>query len=264
MREAISRDPIAVVRQSGQMAGGRQATGRRKMFAKSLAVCLLLCGPFPALALLPDSVQASYDVYKSGMKVAQIDETYTRDKDRYTLTSIATPVGLLAVFKPKKIVVRSSGLIDNRGLHPLLFNHQREQDTGKDSSAELDWGAKQLTLTHQAQRTTIALPDGTQDRLSAMYQFMFLPLHKATTLDFPMTNGAKLDNYHYSVVHNQKLKLPIGELDTMYVYNQAKAGETRTEIWLSTRHNNLPCKMIITDADGDQLIQVLNKFDARP
>jgi len=30
----------------------------------------------------------------------------------------------------------------------------------------------------------VALPDGTQDRLSAMYQFMFLSLQSASTLDF--------------------------------------------------------------------------------
>lgn len=224
---------------------------------------LMLCAAVPAFAAQPDSVQATYDVYKGDLKLGQIEETYTRNKDRYTLSSTTTPVGLLAMFKPEKIFVNSSGLIGNQGLQPLHFAHQRERDKNKESRAEFDWDSKQLTLIHQAQRTVVALPEGTQDRLSAMYQFMFLPLQGVTTLDFPMTNGSKLDNYHYAITRNQNLSTPAGEFNTLYLDNQAKTGENRTEIWLATQHNNLPCQMIITEANGDQLTQVLSKLDIK-
>jgi len=229
-----------------------------------LSSVLCLLSSVPAFAAPPGSIQASYDVYKSGLKVGQIEETYKRDKGGYTLTSTTTPLGLLAVFKPEKIFVDSSGLIGKQGLQPVRFNHRRERDQSKESHAEFDWDAKQLTLLHQTQRKVVALPDGTQDRLSAMYQFMFLALQPAAALDFPMTNGSKLDNYHYAIAHGPKLKTPAGEFSTLYLDSQAKAGESRTEIWLATQLNNLPCKMIITDADGDQLIQILSKLDSKP
>jgi hypothetical protein len=224
---------------------------------------LMPCIAISAFAAQPDSVQASYDVYKDSMKVGQIVETYTRNKDRYTLSSTTTPVGLLAMFKPEKVFISSSGLIGKQGLQPLHFSHRRELDAGKDSHAEFDWDARQLTLIHQAQRTVLALPEGTQDRLSAMYQFMFLSLQSAATLNFPMTNGNKLDNYHYAITQNQKLKTPAGEFNTLYLDSQAKPGETRTEIWLATQRNNLPCQMTITDAHGEQLTQVLSKLQIR-
>ncbi|MEO8342677.1 MAG: hypothetical protein ABI536_02560, partial [Gallionella sp.] len=47
------------------------------------------------LAAAPSSIQASYNVYKGNIRVAQIDETYTRNKDRYTLSSTTRAVGLL-------------------------------------------------------------------------------------------------------------------------------------------------------------------------
>lgn len=222
---------------------------------------LVLCTS--AFAAQPGNVQATYDVYKDSLKIGQIEEIYTRDKDRYTLSSTTTPIGLLAIFKPEKVFINSNGLIGKQGLQPLHFIHRRERDESKESRAEFDWAARQLTLIHQAQRAVVALPDGTQDRLSAMYQFMFLSLHSATTLDFPMTNGNKLDNYHYTIVRSQTLKLPAGEFKTLYLDNQAKPGESRTEIWLATQHNNLPCKMIITDTSGDQLTQVLSKLQIR-
>ena len=233
-----------------------------KLFLQTLA-WLMLCAAAPALAAPPSSVQATYDVYKNGLRV-EIRETYTRDKDRYTLSSVWTPVGLLAILKPERILIDSSGLIGKQGLKPLLLNHRRELDESKNSRAEFDWNGKQLTLIHQAQRTVVALPDGTQDRLSVMYQFMFLPLQNVGTLDFPMTNGSKLDHYRYTITRDQTIKVPAGEFKAVYLDSKAKQGESRTEIWLTTQHHNLPCKMVITEANGDQFTQVLSKLDIRP
>jgi hypothetical protein len=224
---------------------------------------LMLCAAIPALAAPPNSVQATYDVYKSGLQ-AEIRETYARDRDRYTLSSVWTPVGLLAVIKPERIFVDSSGLVGVQGLQPLLLDHRRERDERKNSRAEFDWNNKQLTLIHQAQRTVVALPDGTQDRLSAMYQFMFLPLRDGGMLEFPMTNGSKLDHYRYAVAHDQTVKVPAGEFKAIYLDRQAGPDESRTEIWLATEHHNLPCKMIVTEANGDRFTQVLSKLTFGP
>lgn len=240
---------------------------RLKKTARYLARCsagLMLCCVLPTFAAPPASVQISYDIFKSGIPVGHIEESYTGNQDRYTLSSTTTPVGLLAIFKPEKIFIRSTGLIGKQGLQPLQFSHQRERDGSKDSNAEFDWQGKQLTLTHQQQHNAVNLPDGTQDRLSAMYQFMFLPLKPDSTLDFAMTNGNKLDTYRYAISGPQHLDTPAGEFNALYLDNQAKAGESRTEIWLCLDYHNLPCKMVITDADGDQLTQVLRKFTVKP
>ncbi|MDO8208455.1 MAG: DUF3108 domain-containing protein [Gallionella sp.] len=217
----------------------------------------------PTYAAIPGGVQASYEVFMSGMKIGQIDEVYTRNKDHYTLTSTTTPLGLLAVFKPEKVYLSSSGLITKQGLRPQRFEDKRPGNPGKSSQAEFDWAAQQLTLIHQALRTQLALPDGTQDRLSAMYQFMFVDMEGIDALHFAMTNGNKLDNYHYSIGPVQKLDTPAGQFDSLYLDSQAKPGESRTEIWLETKHN-LPCKMIITDAHGDQYTQILSGLKILP
>lgn len=222
----------------------------------------MLCALAPAHAAAPGSVRATYDIYKSGLKIGEIEEVYAREGDRYTLSSVTSPVGIFAVFKPEKVFVNSSGLVGKQGLKPLRFDHRREQDRSKDSSAEFDWEKGELTQIHQEQRNVVALPEGTQDRLSAMYQFMFLPPAAAVT-DFPMTNGVRLNNYHYAVSPGPRLKTPAGEFATLYLDDQAGAGERHTEIWLATRHHNLPCKMVITESDGDQLTQVLSKLQIR-
>lgn len=221
---------------------------------------LVLCAP--ACAAPPGSVQVSYEIFNSGMKIGQTDETYTSNDDHYTLTSTTTPLGLLAVFKPEKIYASSSGLVGKQGLRPQHFTHKRGSDAG--SHAEFDWVTLQLTLTHQAQHTKLNLADGTQDRLSAMYQFMFINLDGIAALDFAMTNGNKLDSYHYVIGSRQKLDTPAGQFDSLYLDNLAKPGENRTEIWLATQQYNLPCKMIITDASGNQLMQILSGLQIIP
>ncbi len=224
---------------------------------------LALCASLTASAAPPANIHAVYDVYMDSIQVGKIEEDYTRDGDRYTLTSTTTPVGLLALFKPEKVYVRSSGLVGAGGLQPLQFSHRRENDVSKDSSAEFDWKNGKIALTHQSRREVLALPHGAQDRLSAMYQFMFLPL-KEGALDFPMTNGHKLDDYRYAVTQGPVLDTPAGKFDTLYLDSRPKAGERRTEIWLAAQHHHLPCKMVITEADGDRLIQVLSQIIVKP
>lgn len=208
-------------------------------------------------------IQASYDIYMSGMQVGQMQETYNRQGNNYTLASTTTPQGLFAAFKPGKIYFSSRGTVDKLGLHPQHFEETRPNNPEKNSAADFDWTTQQLTLTHHDQRAQLDLPEDTQDRLSAMYQFMFVPFGKADFIEFHMTNGSKLDSYRYAILPQQKLITPAGKFDVLYLDNQGKPGESRTEIWLDTKHH-FPCKMIITDAKGDQIMQILNALKIEP
>lgn len=225
-----------------------------------LLIAALLCTQAWAA---PDKVQAVYDVYMNGLRVGQIDESYIRRGDQYTLTSVTTPLGLMAAFRPGTIHITSQGGIDAHGLRPQSFEDRREGHPEKDSSARFDWDQHLLTLTHQSQQAQLPLAEGTQDRLSAMYQFMFVTFGNIDAIDFAMTNGSKLDDYRYAIGPLQKLSTPAGNFDVRYLDSQGKPGENRTEIWLETRYN-LPCKMIITDAGGERLSQVLSSFKINP
>ncbi len=214
----------------------------------------------PACAA-PVTVQAVYDVYISGMKVGQIDENYSAEGGHYTLTSVTTPQGLLAAFRPGKIYITSEGDIDGRGLHPHSFDDRREGNPEKNSAARFDWEHHQLNLSRPPQQ--LPLPDGTQDRLSAMYQFMYTTFLHQDTLSFAMTNGSKLDNYRYAIGQLQQLTTPAGKFEVRYLDSQGKPGENHTEIWLETQYN-LPCKMVITDTSGERMSQILSALKITP
>jgi Protein of unknown function (DUF3108) len=212
----------------------------------------------------PSKVKASYFVYKGSMSIAQIDELYVRDGDRYKITSTVKPLGLLAFFKPGKVHIQSQGTINAEGLQPMQFSDLRDADAAKNSHADFSWSQSKIILVNATQKRELELELGTQDRLSAMYQFMFLSLVPNSDLDFSMTNGNKLDDYHYRVSNGPKVFTNAGKFSTLYLDSQAKKGESRTQIWLANEQHLLPCKVIVTDGDGDQLKQVLQSLTITP
>ncbi len=230
-----------------------------------LMFALLTCSiSLPAAAAVPSRITAEYDVYKDSIKGATIVETFTRDKDSYRIESVSKAAGILYLLKPETITVVSQGKLTAQGLQPQSFTQKRKLDTERNTSADFDWDNKRITLHDRNGERTVVLPADTQDRLSAMYQPMFVVSQKATKLDFYMTNGSKVDIYNYLLSPGQSITVPLGTFKTSYLTNSPKDGESRNEMWLATEHSNFPCKMVITDSDGSKLIQVLTRLDTEP
>jgi len=220
--------------------------------------------PLAGIAEPPTRLQVSYDLLKGNIRGATVTETYTRTHDRYHIESVSKAIGLLAAFKPETIRITSDGTLTAKGLHPLIFTNERKLDTERNTRADFDWAASRITLTDRSGKRTLPLLSGTQDRLSAMYQFMFAPLKNAATLDFHMTNGSKVDEYSYIVTPDQNVSIPLGTFKALYVSSIPKTGESKTEIWLAAEYANFPYKIVITDPDGDKLTQVLTQFNFEP
>ncbi len=230
-----------------------------------LLTCLLSCPSAALYAAPPSKVQASYEVLKGGITVATMTETYTRVQNRYTLESVSQAVGLLALFKPETIRVASEGSITPSGLRPSTFVSTRKLDSDRNARADFDWEHGRITLTERAGKRTLPLAAGTQDRLSAMYQFMFLPLQGMSELKFDMTNGTKLDHYSYELAGGKSVTTPLGTFKAIYAASPVEPGSaSRTEIWLAVEHANFPYKVVITDSDGSKFTQVLTKVDFVP
>lgn len=230
-----------------------------------LLLWLLLCSaPIVSAAQPATRIQAKYEVLKGGVKVATINEIYSRTLDGYTLESNWKAVGMLAFFKPETIQVTSAGKVTEQGLRPLTYIHNRKIDTKRNARADLDWDANRITLTDRAGVRTLPLPAGTQDRLSAMYQFLFVPLQNAASYDLNMTNGSKISIYNFQLTPNQSVTVPLGTFKALYVASPKIAKENRTEIWLAVEHAYFPYKMVITEADGGTLTQVLTSIKFEP
>jgi len=223
------------------------------------ALAFLLCLCTTVVGAAPQHIQATYDMRKSGQQFAVVSETFTQTGKRYRIESDTKGIGIFALFDKGGIKLVSSGEVTKDGLRPLHFEHHRGSDPAKLVVADFDWDNNVLTLKYDGHTETAKLEPGTQDRLSLMYQFMFMP-HKTKDMTFHMTNGRGLERYQYSAAGEEQLDLPAGTFKTLRYSRQHKNDEDGTEVWLASAKDHFPVRVVIEEKKGGKLEQTLTQL----
>ena len=151
----------------------------------------------------------------------------------------------------------------NLGLQPLEFGQRRTRDSSRDIHATFDWDKGIMHTQFRGERSQVALPRDTQDRISLMYQFMNIPKFGDTVV-MPMSNGRKVEMYTYRLVDQVKLATPAGEFDTMH-YERVLSNpkESKAQVWLAKDRFNFPVRVVFDDPKGLKLEQVLENIQHR-
>ena len=223
----------------------------------------VLLQPAFAAVTAPQAVQAQYELSMNGTAIAVMQETFEIRNGAYQAVSETQAVGLFALVQRRPGRATSSGEVGSNGLRPKTFDGTRGTGDARRVRAEFDWTADTLTFTHDGRSETATLPPGTQDRLSVMYQFLFLDPAKLKGLAFAMTNGRKLDQYRYTIGPDTAIDTPLGRLAVIHLVKQHTASETATEIWLAREHRLMPVKMRIVEDDGKRYEQVISRLEIR-
>jgi hypothetical protein len=223
----------------------------------ALACAVVLFLACASAAAAPRSVKASYSVLMNGLTIGAMTEHFESDGATYRVASDTKPLGLAALLQRQPLQFVSHGRLARGGLQPQVFEARRAAGDTPQVSAHFDWAARQLTLAHDGTTESLPLPPGTQDRLSIMYHFMFMPLGAGQHVEFAMTNGRKLDRYRYKLSREVDIDTPIGRLKTLHLVKERDPGDTGTEIWLSVQHQHLPVRMIISERDGKRYEQII-------
>jgi len=228
-------------------------------------ITLLFAAALPAVAAVtpPQAVQAQYELSLNGAPIAVMQETFEINDRTYQAVSETQAIGVFALVQRRPGRVTSSGEVGSSGLKPKTFDGTRGTGDARRVHADFDWTAGTLTFTHDGRSETATLPPGTQDRLSVMYQFLFLDPARLKGLAFAMTNGRKLDQYRYSIGPDAAIDTPLGRLAVIHLVKQHAAGETATEIWLARDHRLMPVKMRIVEDDGKRYEQVISRLEIR-
>jgi hypothetical protein len=212
----------------------------------------------------PQSISATYAVYTRGLHIANMNETYEAKGTEYRLVSETRAVGVVGLFRQETVHFVSEGTVTQAGLQPRSFEGKRRDNDPKGVKGELDWAAGRLTIHHHGITETLPLPRGTQDRLSVLYQFMFVAPDKARHLEIPMTNGRKLYHYRYKVQPGVELDTALGKIATVYLVKERKPEESAIELWLSPEHRYLPVKMVVVERNGSRYEQVITRLEIKP
>ena len=237
------------------------------MIARNLLLiaCAMLIAAPPSLgAAAPETIKASYDLFKDGLLVATIQESFEKSGAKYLIVSESTPSKLLALFVRTHLKVQSRGSVTPQGLRPDQFDYGRLDDASKNVQATFDWPSRQLHMSFEGRKETAPLVPGTQDRLSIMYQFMFLPLDKLKVVPVQMTNGKKIESYRYQVAGSAPLDTPLGRLNALHLVKQRDAGDNnQIEVWVAAERQFVPVRVLIVESDGSRYDQIITRLDSK-
>ena len=230
---------------------------------RATAILLFLAAAAAATPTVaaPAMVKASYDVFRDGLYIGVVQETFERSGVRYQLTSEINPAGIAALFRGKEKIT-SSGAVTRAGLRPEQFSAERSDDPTKNLSAVFDWDAGVLHMNFDGHEQTAPLANGLQDRVSVMYQFLFLKARDVGELRFPMTNGKKIESYHYRLADKQQLQTPFGKLPALHLVKQHEEdGDNGVEIWLARDRHLFPLRLLIVENDGTRFEQNITRLE---
>jgi hypothetical protein len=230
---------------------------------KVLIAALLFSSSAVAAAAPPTEVTAEYEVVHTGLTIGRINESFVRKGDLYSAKSVTRSEGPLKAFLDDQITLESSGRLGTSGLQPLEFVQRRAKDSKRDLKTSFDWDRGTVSTVLHGEKSEVSLPRETQDRLSAMYQFLHMPAF-GPTLAMPMATGRRVETFNYRLVEEGKVTTPAGEFDALhYARVTDKPGDTKVDVWLAKDRFNFPVRAIFDDPKGFRLEQTLVSINTR-
>ena len=217
---------------------------------RALLMLALLTAPAWA-AQPPHRVQMDFSVNSGSMHLGDGRDVLEHDGKQYSIVSESKTTGLAAILYKMNIHREARGLVTKSGLRPLHFQEERTRKPKR--AADFDWESRQLALTDGDIVANVALPDNSFDQTSFAYAFAF----RSPAEELPavyLTDGRKLSNYKYQMIGREKIKTPIGELETLH-FQKVRDGDDKRgfEVWLAVEHHYLPVQIRFIEKDGTVL-----------
>jgi len=208
-----------------------------------------------AQAVPPERTTLTYELKRNSL-VVDVSETLEHDGRTYVITSEGKGRGILALFGVLKRTSR--GRITPQGLRPDEFRDERPG--GWTVSAKFDWDARSVTQEKNGKSETLKMPATAQDPLSLAYSFAFVP-PKGKEYDVTRADGRGLTPFRFTVIGNEKLGTPAGEMQTLHIAKVPDGPEDKaTDIWFAAERDFLPVRVLVVEKDGTRSDQVLTRI----
>ena len=189
----------------------------------------------------------------SDLIVGQNVFTWKHDGHTYTAKSVTQTTGLVALFKPARVVQESHGDITPAGLQPLAFSNEGKRGT---DTAHFNWQARTLSYAGHED----LLPAGTQDMLSMYFQLVLLlaSANPPDPLELPIATGRKLERYRFELLGEEPLLYQGAPHAALHL--KTRNGNDTIEIWIARDVSILPIKIRFTDRKGEVFEQIAEEM----
>lgn len=182
--------------------------------------------------------------------------------NKYQIKWLTEGTGFAALLFPS-LLQTSEGELTKTGLRPHQYLYQFGTKVEKNRSAIFDWQAKKVSLQTAKGTKTEDLPEGTQDLLSFMYQFMHVaPLQH---MQLAIANGKKLRTYDYTFEGEENVDSALGEVKTLHIVHNSVDSDEKTELWLAIDYQYLPVKIRKIESDSKLVEMIATRINtSRP
>jgi hypothetical protein len=211
----------------------------------------------PALRRLPDRIEIRYAVQygEGGFTAGEARYLWESRNGRYTLVSTVEAKGLASLFISGRITQTSEGSVNDGGLQPEQYTENKGER--RQEPARFIWPENRLVLS--GSRGSVPLQPQAQDLLS-------FPFHLAATarvgeaeFNQAVSNGRKLQFYHFRVIGEESLALANRTVDTLHLKGH-REGAGDLDVWLDHREHFLPVQVRTIDQRGKQVTLIADKL----
>lgn len=183
--------------------------------------------------------------------VGRTVQTWEFEGEQYTLGSQSESTGLVELFRPTRYYYLSRGTVSDRGLRPERFVASVKRGSrSEESLAAFNWNEGQVRLGRMPQQETVALPAGSQDIISFMYQLALVPPAPGR-ITMPFTRGQQLEIASFEVMPAETIDTPLGRLRAVPIVQVRETGHESLAVWLATEYRNLPIRIRFYNRDGE-------------
>lgn len=214
---------------------------------------------------VPPSNQLDYSI-KSRQKGISLDGSavmqWTVADGKFTATNTVR-----AMLFGKILEAQTEGRIEGYGLAPASFTEKRLRKDA--STTTFDRSAKLIRFTGSEQ--TYPIKGGEQDQNSVVWQLVSVAraarakFKPGSEWKFFVASQRDAEQWTFKVVEKQKIRTPLGEMDTLHVMRKPAAGtdDQQLDIWLAPGHEWYPARLRFTETNGDFIEQTLNAIGGK-
>jgi hypothetical protein len=217
-----------------------------------------------ALPPLPPPETRRFDVslgeYNQGARLAEVSYRLEHGDGRYRIDTMAQATGVVALVYSGQLTQTSEGIIGPAGLVPERYVEKR----GRRPERSLRFDHGRGRMIGNGEPPEVALPVGTQDRLSLGYQLGLIARadRRATKAGYnlllPLASLKRVDIAAIKCGGETLLRVR-GELfrTIKYEIRNERHADDRIDIWLGPDQSMLPVRIRFEEGDGKVIDQVL-------
>ena len=218
-----------------------------------------------ALPPPPASARWSYSIHMGDFEqtgsAASLKLAFENHGSAYSLRGEVSATGITALFYGGVRRDLSRGRLTDNGFEPERYVEQRSK--GAERASQIDYARRQIQF---AGGESEVLPEGTQDRLTSLFQLgllaraepdLFLP---GKTVEMPEMNLRDVEKIRYLVVGPANLKTSLGMLRTLHLTRMpgTKGKDAEIDLWLDYEFNMIPVRIRLVDPNGRVIDQVID------